>query len=212
MEKHHDTKHKLIGLTGMYCAGKNHAARLLEKRGLPVLDVDTLGYQAIEAEKAAVVQRFGPEILGRDGAVDRRALGEKVFGKPRELAALEEIVHPGANRLTEKWIAGLPEGPCVINAALLHRSVVFDRLDFIIIVQAPLLTRFLRALRRDRIPVLPLIRRFKSQRKFMSLYLSQNADIYRVDNWGYFSICSRFWLRALEYRIDDLLSQKGIKR
>jgi dephospho-CoA kinase len=212
MKKNHAAGQRIIGLTGMYCAGKNHVARLLEARGLPVLDVDKLGHQAVETEKEAILQRFGPEILGKDGAVDRRALGAKVFGKPRELTALEAIIHPAANRLTEKWIAGIPEGPCVINAALLHRSVVFSRLDCIIIVQAPFLTRFLRARQRDRLPVLPLIRRFKSQREFMSQYLSQNADIYKVNNWGYFGICSRFWRRALENRIDDLLSREGIKR
>lgn len=212
MKKNFDKGPRIIGLTGMYCAGKNYVARLLEERGLPVLDVDTLGHRAIEVEKEAVVQRFGPEILGEDGAVDRRALGAKVFGSPGELAALEEIVHPAANRLTENWIAGIPKGPCVINAALLHRSTAFNRLDFIIIVQAPLLTRFLRARRRDGLPILPLIQRFKSQKKFMSQYLSQNTDIYRVNNWGYSGINSRIHKGALECRVDDILSQEGIRR
>jgi dephospho-CoA kinase len=212
MKKNFDTGPRIIGLTGMYCAGKNYVARLLEERGLPVLDVDALGHRAIEAEKEAIVQRFGPEILGEDGAVDRRALGTKVFGSPGELAALEGIVHPAANRLTENWIAGIPEGPCVINAALLHRSTAFSRLDFIIIVQAPLLTRLLRARRRDGLRILPLIRRFKSQKKFMSQYLSSNTDIYRVNNWGYSSIDFRIHMGALERRIDDILSQEGIKR
>ncbi|MDR0689989.1 MAG: dephospho-CoA kinase [Spirochaetaceae bacterium] len=212
MKKNFDKGPRIIGLTGMYCAGKNYVARLLEERGLPVLDVDALGHRAIEVEKEAIVQRFGPEILGEDGAVDRRALGTKVFGSPGELAALEEIVHPAANRLTENWIAGITKGPCVINAALLHRSTAFSRLDFVVIVQAPLLTRLLRARRRDGLPILPLIRRFKSQRKFMSQYLSQNADIYRVNNWGYSGINSRIHKGALERRIDDILSQEGIKR
>ena len=144
--------------------------------------------------------------------MDRRVLGAKVFGSPGELAALEEIVHPAANRLTENWIAGIPKGPCVINAALLHRSTAFNRLDFIIIVQAPLLTRFLRARRRDGLPILPLIQRFKSQKKFMSQYLSQNTDIYRVNNWGYSGINSRIHKGALECRVDDILSQEGIRR
>jgi dephospho-CoA kinase len=212
MKKNFERERRIIGLTGMYCAGKNYVARFLEERGLPVLDVDALGHRAIEAEKGTIVQRFGPDILGEDGAVDRRALGAKVFGSPGELAALEEIVHPAANRLTEQWLAALPPGPCVINAALLHRSALFSRLDCIIIVRAPLITRFLRARRRDGLPIVSLIRRFKSQKKFMSQYLSKNTDIYKVNNWGYFGICSRFRRRALERRIDVLLSQEGIKR
>jgi dephospho-CoA kinase len=38
---------KLIGLTGTYCAGKNHVASLLEQRRLPVLDLDKLGHEVI---------------------------------------------------------------------------------------------------------------------------------------------------------------------
>ena len=95
---------KTIGLTGMYCAGKNRIASLLEKRGIPALDVDKLGHAAIEQERDAILRRFGPEILGAGGAIDRKKLGALVFGESEELAALEAIVHPAANRLTEQWL------------------------------------------------------------------------------------------------------------
>ena len=53
----------IIGITGTYCAGKNHIALLLEKQKLPVLDVDKLGYNVIETEKQNIVNRFGTDIL-----------------------------------------------------------------------------------------------------------------------------------------------------
>ena len=190
----------LIGLTGAYCAGKNHVAALLEQRGLPTLDVDKLGYAAIEAEKAAICARFGDDIRRPDNTVDRRRLGEKVFGKPGELAALEAIVHPSANRLTEEWIAAQGGKTCVINAALLHRSTVFERLDRVILVTAPFLIRLLRAKKRDRLPWRVLLKRFASQRNFTSQYLAGKADIYRVENSGF----------HLESRIDAILSREGI--
>jgi dephospho-CoA kinase len=200
----------VIGLTGVYCAGKNYLARLLEDRGLPVLDVDKLGHQALDAAKDAVIARFGPEVIGKDGTVDRRALGEKVFGSPEELAALEGIVHPAANRLTDEWIAR-QRGPCVINAALLHRSSSFGRLDFIILVEAPWTARILRARRRDRLPFPEILKRFRSQRHFISQYLSRNADIYRVYNRGSSGFFSRFYRRGLEGRIDAILSREGVR-
>ena len=192
----------LIGLTGLYCAGKNHVAAILQRRGLPVLDVDRLGYIAIENKKAAIYARFGNEMANPDGSVNRRLLGTKVFGHEKEVADLEAIVHPEANRLTEEWIASQNGKNCVINAALLHRSSVFQQLDCIILVHAPLLLRLIRAKRRDNLPWAAIVQRFRSQRHFSAQYLSKNADIYRIENPGFGA--------NLESRIDAILSKLGL--
>ncbi|MDR3248129.1 MAG: dephospho-CoA kinase [Treponema sp.] len=205
---------KIIGLTGTYCAGKNYVAALLAARGLAVLDVDKLGHQAIIKEKGAIIARFGGDVLGDDGEVDRRSLGAKVFGKPGELAALEAIVHPAANRLTGQWLAAQGDRPCVVNAALLHKSSAFERLDALILVKAPYLTRLLRARRRDHLPWAALFRRFGSQKDFISQYndkkISGNADIYIIDNRGYLCRSSRLLKGVLERRIDEILAKEGI--
>jgi len=200
---------KLIGLTGTYCAGKNHVALLLERRFLPVLDVDKLGHEVIETEQKRILQRFGGDILRADGFIDRKKLGGKVFGKPDELAALEEIVHPAANRKTLEWVSGQNEKTCVINAALLHRSSLFDELDAVIIVEAPFFVRLLRARKRDKLPWLSLLKRFRSQKLFNSQYFRKKTDIYRVKNSGYTDFC-RFSAKKLEKSIDEILSRLGI--
>jgi dephospho-CoA kinase len=173
---------KTIGLTGMYCAGKNYIASLLEKRGIPALDVDKLGHAAIEQEKDAILRRFGPDVLGTGGAIDRKKLGALVFGKSEELAALEAIVHPAANRLTGQWLKEREGQRLAINAALLHKSSAFERLDAVILVTAPWFVRLIRARRRDHLPWREIFRRFSSQRDFMSQYLRKNSDIYIIDN------------------------------
>jgi len=202
---------KVIGLTGTYCAGKNHVAQFLEQRGLPVLDVDKLGYQVIETEKERLLARFGRDILDAGGLIDRKRLGAKVFGKGEELAALEEIIHPGVNRETLDWIKSREEKACVINAALLHRSSAFEVLDAIIIVQAPFLVRLFRAKKRDHLPWAVLLKRFQSQRKFFSQYFSGKTDIYRVENPGFFGFGSRSLRNKLESRINEILSLRGIE-
>ncbi|MDR2134927.1 MAG: dephospho-CoA kinase [Treponema sp.] len=198
---------KLVGLTGLYCAGKNRVAALLEKRGLPVLDVDKLGHAAIEAERAAILSRFGGDLANPDGTVNRRLLGERAFGKPGEMAALQDIVHPAANRLTGEWLAAQAGKPCVFNAAVLHKSSVFGQLDFIILVEAPFFVRLLRARKRDGLSWRSLLKRFGSQKHFISQYLSGKADIYRVYNpsFGF-----RPYEAQLENRIDEILSGEGI--
>ena len=119
-----------------------------------------------------------------DGSVNRKALGAKVFGNKAEMAALEAIVHPEANRMTLDWVDGQKGKPCVVNAALIHKSAVFGRLDCVVIVRASLPTRLMRARRRDGLPWLDLLRRFASQKRFAAQYLAGNADIYKVKNPG----------------------------
>ena len=172
----------LIGLTGKYCAGKNHVAAILEKRGFPVLDVDKLGHAALENKKDEVFSRFGNEVRNPDGSVNRRLLGEKVFGRKTEIAALEAIVHPQTDRMILEWISSQNGKTCVINAALLHRSAVFGQLDRVLLVAAPFLVRLLRAKRRDRLSWASIFRRLMSQKRFTLQYSAGNADIYIVEN------------------------------
>ena len=200
---------KVIGLTGMYCAGKNHVALLLEQRGLPVLDLDKLGHEVIEAEKERLLARFGQDILGPGFLVDRKRLGAKVFGRPEELAALEGIIHPGVDRLMLAWIKNREEKACVINAALLHRVSVFEALDAVILVQAPFPVRLFRARKRDHLPWTILLKRFYSQRKFSAQYFKGKTDIYRVENSGFFSFRSHSLRTKLEDRIDEIFSLWG---
>jgi dephospho-CoA kinase len=199
----------LIGLTGSYCAGKNFVAQLLEERGCETLDLDKLGHRVIESEKSRILEHFGSSILREDGSVNRGALGKLVFGKADELAFLESIVHPAVQKWTWDWIHDNSGRPKVINAALLHRSEVFNDLKLIIIVNAPWLTRLLRAKKRDKLSFHQLIKRFKSQKEFNSQYLKSNADIRIVDNRGYLKMCSQFYRQNLETQIDEILEGRG---
>ncbi|MCL2880384.1 MAG: dephospho-CoA kinase [Treponema sp.] len=211
---------KIIGLTGTYCTGKNHVAALLENRGLETLDLDILGHEALEREKTAVCARFGEDIINSKGMIDRRLLGEKVFGDPEKLAALEAIVHPVVNQMTEQWISE-QKTSCVIHAALIHKSSVFKRLDFIIMVNAPFVTRLRRAHVRDGLSYPVLLGRFARQKGFYPQYLSGKADIYRVENPGFphhdeqtvpgvSSAAVQHANEKLEHRIDEILANEGI--
>ena len=202
---------KRVGLTGPYCAGKNHIARLLEQRGLAVLDVDKLGHQVITTEKERLAARFGGDIVGADGQVDRKRLGAKVFGKAEELSALEDIIHPAVNREILAWVDARREQACVINAALLHRTSVFQALDAIIVVEAGFFVRLLRAKKRDKLPWAVLLKRFHSQRQFTAQYFMGNADIYKVKNSGLSGFRSKSLRKRLESRINDLLPLLGIE-
>jgi len=196
----------LIGLTGKYCAGKNHTAAILEKHGLPVLDVDKLGHKALENKKDEVFSRFGYDVRNKDGSVNRRLLGEKVFGNKDAITALEGIVHPQADRMAMEWIASQKGKPCVINAALLHKMAVFGQFNCIFVINAPFLVRLLRGKRRDRLSWLSILRIMMNQKRFTLQYLAGNADIYIVHTRGFLP-GSAAGETKLERQISEILSK-----
>jgi dephospho-CoA kinase len=70
---------------------------MLAARGAAVMDADVLTHDVTgpgQPAVAAIVERFGPDILAADGSLDRTALGRRVFADDGELRALEAIVHP----------------------------------------------------------------------------------------------------------------------
>jgi dephospho-CoA kinase len=196
----------IIGLTGTYCAGKNYVGAILEKKGIPVIDIDKLGHIVLDEEKEKIAAVFGNAVLSPDGKIDRRSLGKQVFGDTEKLIVLENIVHPAVNRKTDEWLKEKADSPCVINAAVLHKSSAFKKLTALIIVEAPYFTRLLRAKKRDRLSWISLIKRFGSQKDFVSQYFKENSDIYRVENKGSFASQLK-----LEKRIDEILSLIGIE-
>ncbi|MDR1867445.1 MAG: dephospho-CoA kinase [Treponema sp.] len=171
----------LIGLCGYYCAGKNYVAFLLEKRGLPVLDLDKVGHQILESEKDNICAQFGETILKKDGTVDRQQLGKFIFAHTEQRIILEQIVHPLVNQRVLQWL-NEQKGNCVVNAALIHKAQIFAQLDVLIEVKAPFLLRFFRACKRDRLPLKQTLQRLWSQRTFESYYRSTRAKKYTVFN------------------------------
>ncbi|MCE2392367.1 MAG: dephospho-CoA kinase [Proteobacteria bacterium] len=131
----------VIGLTGGIASGKSTAARFLSERGASVIDADRLGHRVYEPGSpgfAAVVREFGDDVVGTDGAIDRGALGGKVFGRPERLRRLTDIVWPEIRALAQREIAELaerdPEGVAVLEAAVLLEAGWEDLADEIWVV------------------------------------------------------------------------------
>jgi len=88
---------KTIGLTGGICSGKSTVARFLEDLGAVIIDADKIGHEALEPDTEVwhkVVDTFGRQVLTSGGSIDRKRLGEIVFGSPELLLKLNQITHP----------------------------------------------------------------------------------------------------------------------
>lgn len=90
-----------VALTGGIATGKSHVVVELQRLGVPCVDADQLAHGVMTPggeATAAIAERFGPGVIGADGAVDRQALGAMVFADRAARRDLEAIVHPAVYR------------------------------------------------------------------------------------------------------------------
>ncbi|AWB96866.1 dephospho-CoA kinase [Agromyces badenianii] len=134
----------LIGLTGGIASGKSTVARRLYEHGAVHIDADQLARRVVEPGTpalAAVVEEFGPDVLRRDGSLDRAKLGEHVFGNPVALEKLNAIVHPAVRELSNRLIAKAeqddPDAVVVYDVPLLIEAAVDHPFDLIVVTNAP---------------------------------------------------------------------------
>jgi dephospho-CoA kinase len=87
----------LVGLTGGIGAGKSTVSRRLAARGAVIIDADAVAREVQQPGSpvlAAMAERFGADVIGADGSLDRAAVAAVVFSDPDALADLNRIVHP----------------------------------------------------------------------------------------------------------------------
>lgn len=173
---------KLIGVTGKSCSGKNLAAKLMEERLGPAIDVDALGHDVLNENAAQVVSVFGPGVAGPDGRIDRKALGSIVFGDPAKLRALERLLHPAMVRRILAIRRESAEEFLIVNAAILHRMGLDRLCRAVVYVKAPFETRFRRALAREGLSREAFAARCRSQKDVNSRNIRAGRPVYVVNN------------------------------
>lgn len=95
-----------MAITGGLACGKSEVGRIWAEAGVPVFDTDAETHRCLRPGSPvfrAIVRRFGRDVLGTQGAVDRRRLGAVVFGDAQARGDLEAIVHPAVFRAVTRW-------------------------------------------------------------------------------------------------------------
>lgn len=130
---------KTLALTGSIGMGKSTVAAMFASRGIPVFDADAAvrRLQGPGGKLVPVIEQRFPGTT-RDGAVDREALASAVLGKPDELAALEQIVHPAVHHERTRFIVEHGDAPALLfDIPLLFETGGDSVFDEIIVVSAP---------------------------------------------------------------------------
>jgi dephospho-CoA kinase len=147
-----------VGLTGGLGSGKSTVAAMLRELGAQVIEADALGRALMEPGHEVydqIVTRFGPQIVGADGHLNRARLADLAFRHGR-LQELNAIVHPPVIEAQRRWMEEVfardHAAIAVLESALIFEvvrdaiargekgSVLADwrrRIDRIIVVAAP---------------------------------------------------------------------------
>ncbi len=132
---------RVIGLAGRAGSGKSAVAQALASRGdVEWIELDRLAWETYRPGTETfdrLIERFGREVLGADGAIDRGRLAEWAFSTPASRDDLEAIVHPAVMALLREAIAAhrqLGIVTILVEGALLVHSPHVDRTLFDAIV------------------------------------------------------------------------------
>jgi dephospho-CoA kinase len=134
-----------VAITGGIGAGKSEALAAFARHGAAVISSDDIVHRLLredESVRAALRERFGDDVFGEDGEVDRGAIAELVFVDREALDWLEALLHPLVVQEYMGWRerqAELDDPPSVTatEVPLLYEVGGEGRFDAVVVVTAP---------------------------------------------------------------------------
>ena len=134
-----------VAITGGIGAGKSEALQAFRKAGAATVSSDEIVHHLLRSNedvKEAIVGELGDGVLDENGMIDRRRVGEIVFGDRAKLDFLERLLHPLVSAEYLLWrdqLGELPNPPqvCVTEVPLLYETGGDKRFDKVVVITAP---------------------------------------------------------------------------
>lgn len=156
----------VLGLTGGIGCGKSEAAKYLATLGAKHIDADAIS-RALTAEKGEALDEirriFGDEFFNESGELNRRALGERVFGDTGAKRALEAVLHPLVQRRVMDEIQACEARVALLDVPLLFETGMDVLCDECWTMSAEPEVQLRRVMERDRLSEEQARRRIESQ-------------------------------------------------
>lgn len=173
-------------------SGKNEATRILEGEGFACVDADKVAHEALEERKEEVLEAFKADaaeksmnIVTADGKIARKELAKMVFSSSASLERLEKILYPHVEAKLEAFIESHKNQNIALNATNLYKLPdLMRKCACIFFVDAPLILRLFRAVKRDKASPADILRRFIKQRNLLSLYRNFSLPLEIIQNNG----------------------------
>lgn len=118
----------VLGITGGVGSGKTLVAKLISKKyKASLLIADRLGHIVMEPDNPAfekITSRFGKDILGSNGKIDRKKLADIIFNDETARSVLNSIIHPEVISYIRKYIDDRrdKDGVIVLETAIMYET------------------------------------------------------------------------------------------
>lgn len=175
---------KILGLTGGIAMGKSTISNFLRDKGIPIVDADEIAHAVLEfkAVKVQLVKAFGTPILNEQKQVDRKQLGEIVFGESKKLGELNQIVQPVIRQEIIRQLKSFTtESVVVLDAPVLFEQGYETLVDCIMVVSTTPAEQLRRLMERDHLTREDAQKRIDAQ---MPIEIKQKKADVTIDSSG----------------------------
>lgn len=144
---------KIIGITGKSGSGKTTFASLLsQKLNCKYIDIDPIGHEALFQPEIfdSLCEKFGRGILDENGKVDRKRVGNVVFGSKQKMEELTDLTWGYMQKILDEILQKNDE-IIILDWILLPNSKYWNMCDLKILVTSDEKERKQKILKRDNI-------------------------------------------------------------
>lgn len=141
---------QVVAITGPIGSGKSSVLKVFEKLGYECLDADKITHDLYKDKKVQdSIRKFIPELVIKNGDIDRDALRKYLLDNPSKKKRLEKYVHSLVSDVIINRIKKA-KTKIAMEVPLLFESHLDDFADSIIYVDSSLENRKARLLKRDK--------------------------------------------------------------
>jgi dephospho-CoA kinase len=132
---------KIIGITGTFGSGKSSAAKMFAALGAYLVDHDAINHEIMKKGGTAynaLLNEYGPVILGDDDEIVRAKVAEVAFSSLDEVRKIEKTLHPliinAEEELVDKYKDEQEYGFIVFDTPLLFESKRNEVCDYTVVI------------------------------------------------------------------------------
>ncbi len=167
-----------VGLTGGIGSGKTVVSKVLENLGIAVYNSDTEAKLLMNNDSDIINKLkmiFGYDIYDNENKLNRKKLADLIFNNKDKLNTVNSIVHPAVKKHFKNWCEKQDSPYLIKETAILFESGIYNDVDKIITVTAPLSLRIERLIKRDN----------ATKEEIMNRINNQSDDSLKINNSDY---------------------------